>query len=328
MPINERTNYTFKELIMLQQEWINKDEAEEDPDFRQEWVEEGIHIHRQLLKHRLSAEEKERYYRLLADLYLEYGRSEKLINGNYRTAFRYLQRAAQCLPQKGDTFYHLAFLAEAMTNGQEKWESAAFYAKEALERGLETEKQIKILCLLGKAYLELGFSKDAADCFSRSKKLDKDDDYSRFRMNYSKKKTNENSFFSRLGETGGKTSKRALREELLEQASLGKCFVLEITRRGSILYGNNASMALTQRQFELIKLFFSFKGAFTKEDILHNTTGLGIRKPEAIKTDISRLRAAIKNELGVDGKQLIQTINEEGKNKYIWNPKIETHIIE
>jgi len=319
----------MKDLEILQQQWSMEEEAEESPDFRQEWVEEGIHIHQELLKQRLSNEDKEKYYRILAELYLEYGRSEKMINANYRTAFRYLQRAARSMPEKGDTFYHLAFLAETMTIGQEKWESAAFYAKEALERGVETEKEIKIWCLLGKAYQELGFTKDAAECFAESKKLDRDDDYARFRTKYSKK-ANDTSSFARLEQTGARTNRRAYRDDLIEQSRLGKCFVLEMGRRGSTLHGNDGSMALTLRQAELIKLFFEYEGGVTREEILHNTTGIGNRNrdPKSIKTDISRLRTEMKKGLEVDAHTLIQTIGDKGNQKYRWNPEVERHIIE
>lgn len=329
MPVslNEQGRYSMKELETLQQQWSRKEEADEDPDFRQEWVEKGIDIYQELVKQRLSDEEKAKYYRTLADLYLEYGRSEKMINGNYRVAFRHLQKAAKYMPENGDTFYHIAFLAETMTIGKEKWESAAFYAKEALERGIEIEKQIKIWCLLGKAYHELGLTKDAAKCFAESKKLDRDDDFSRFRTNYSKKGHSDSSF-ARLDQSGARTTKRAYRDELIEQSKLGKCFVLEIGRQGSTLYGNEGSMALTIREAELLKLFFEYKGEMTKEEILHSTTGLGSRNPKAIKTDISRLRTDMKRGLEVDGHNLIQTIGKKGSQKYIWNPEFERHIIE
>jgi tetratricopeptide (TPR) repeat protein len=319
--------YTFDELLTIQQNWIDKDEAEEDPDFRQDWVEEGIEIHQELLKNRLTSVDKERFYTILASLYLEYGRSEKMISGNFLTAFRYLQKATRAMPEKGDTFYHLAFLAEKMTMGREKWESAAFYAKEALERGINVEKQIKIWCLLGKAYQELGLINDSAKCFTTSRNLDKDDEYSRFRSNYSKKEQSSSSF-SRLNGSGTLATRRSLKEEWIEKSRLGQCFVLEIGRRGSTFYGNDRVMALTLGQSELLKLFITTKEALRKEDVLHNTTGLGVRKPNAIKTDISRLRTAIKKELEIDGKFLIQTIEEEGKNKYKWNPNVEVHLIE
>ena len=131
------------------------------------------------------------------------------------------------MPEKGDTFYHLAFLAENMTVGKEKWESAAFYAKEAIERGVETDKEIKIWCLLGKAYFELGFTKDAAECFNKSKKLDRDDDFAHFRTTYSKK-TNEKASFTRLNQSGVRINKRAERDAWIEKSRQGECYVLEI----------------------------------------------------------------------------------------------------
>ena len=52
------------------------------------------------------------------------------------------------------------------------------------------------------------------------------------------------------------------------------------------------------------------------------------RKPEAVKAQISRLRAEIKKGLEVDGKDLIQTVGVREEQKYIWNPEVECHILE
>lgn len=320
--------YKLSELEDLHEQWIIQDESEEDPDFRQEWVVEGIEIHKELVRKEVNDEKKAMYFHTLAELYLEFGRSEKMIQGNDKTAFRYLQRAASYMPNKGDTFYHLAFLAEKITPGNEKWESAAFYAKEALERELDEDKEIKIWCLLGKAYLELGFTQKAEECFGKSKKLDQDDEFTRFRVKYSKKASDKASFL-RLDECGARISKRADRDNWIEKSRLGQCFVLEVGRRGTTLYGNGASMALTIPQAELLKLFFEVKSGLTKYDILNNTISPAKEKnANSIKTDIRRLRSAIKKGIEVEEHTLIQTIGDRGNQKYILNPHIEKYLIE
>ena len=95
MQTNIYNRISLDELEKLQEEWIIRDESEEDPDFRQDWVAEGIEIHKALVQKKISDEKKAMYFRILADLYLEFGRSEKMIQGNYQTAFRYLQNAAR-----------------------------------------------------------------------------------------------------------------------------------------------------------------------------------------------------------------------------------------
>ncbi|WHY88569.1 hypothetical protein QNH39_12310 [Neobacillus novalis] len=323
MLLEDYNRCPLEKLEYLQEEWVIRDESEEDPDFRQDWVAEGIEIHKALVRRKLSNDKKSFYYRTLAELYLEYGRSEKMIRGNDRTAFRYLQNAARYMPEKGDIFYHLAFLAEKMTHGNEKWESAAFYAKEALERGLAVEKEIKIQCLLGKAYLELGFIKKAEACFSHSKKLDQDDEFSRFRVKYSKM-AEQQSTFSRLNDPGTRMNKRAERETLIEKCRDGKCYVLENGRHGMILHGNGCSMVLNTTQAELLKLFFEFKDGLTKRDILVNLNSIKEKNAESIKTDIRRLRLAIEKGLDVEVNALIQTVGERKSQKYILNPAVET----
>lgn len=320
-------NYSISELEQIQELWEIKDESEEEPDFRQDWVEEGIEIYESLLTKKVSNEQKAIYAHVLANLYLEFGRSEKMIQYNLERAFRSLQRAARYLPEKGDTFYYLAFIAEKMTKGKEKWESAAFYAKESLERGINNEKQIKAWCLIGKAYLELGLRKDAAVCFNQSRKLDSEDEFARFRVKYSKSE-NEKTSFMRLTKDGTRLNKQINRDSWIEKSRRGDCYVLEIHRRGSALHGNGESVILNMRESELLRLFFEWDEGLSRLDILQNTVSNINKSEKSIKTDISRLRTLIKNGLRVDGYELIQVIGENPNKKYIWNPAIEKHLIE
>lgn len=322
MNIN-RNNETYKKLEAQLEDWLNREE-DEDEDFRQEWVEEGIKLHKAILQKNPSDEEKSRYYYTLSNLYLEYGRSEKLIQGNYKTAFRYLQMAARSMPKKGDIFYHLAFLSESMTAGSEKWESAAFYAQEALDRGLQRDKEIKIWCLLGRAYLELEFLDKAEECFRHSKQLDSNDEFTRFRVKYSKKASTKDNF-ARLANKADRMNIRTEQEKWLEKSRSGKCFVLEADRRGISLHGNGGSVALTAYQGELIRLFFEYKNGLTKYDIINSISG--DKNENSIKTDISRLRVALSRGLEVE-EELIQTVGERRDQRYQWNPALETYIIE
>ncbi|MED4018538.1 tetratricopeptide repeat protein [Sutcliffiella cohnii] len=308
--------------------WLQREDEEDEVDFRQGWLKEGIELYEQFKMCRLSNQEKAWTYHSLAEFYLEYGRSEKMIGGNKRRAFSYLQRAASTSAQKGDSFYHLAFLAEAMTPGRERWESAAFYAKEAIERGIDLDKQIKVWCLLGKAYRELGLIDDAAKCFSKSKNLDKDDNHFQFRDKYIKKeKSNMN--FIRLNQTGQSISKSSYRDELIDRSKGSRCYVLHFGRRGASLYGNGSIIDLSLKNAEILKLIFESSVGLTKEEIFHNTIGIGkqSRRPESVKTDISRLRLLLKEQLDVK-ETLIQTIGDRGNQRYIWNPEMEKHVLE
>lgn len=321
-------DYSKLPISMLENilvEWAAREEETADTDSTQEWAAEGIEILKTLLRKNSNPHDQTRYYYMLADSYLKFGRTAKMIHGNYLTAFRYLQHAAKTNPNIGDSFYHLAFLAEKMTRGHEKWESAAFYAKEALERGLEKEKQIKIWCLLGKAYLELGFRDSAEKCFRTAKELDRDDAFARFRTQYSKKST-EKAVFARINPDGSRGNRRT---EWIEKSRLGQCYVLEIDRRGTTLYGNGASMELNLREAELLKLFFEYSEGLTKYDIYnHLTTSIQKKSPDSIKTDIRRLRLALKKGIEVDEHALIQTVGERGNQRYRWNPDLEKHLIE
>src|SRR5690625_36548 len=309
--------------------WMIQESADDMEDFRQEWVKEGINLYEKLKKCRLSRKERIGTYYALAKLYLEYGRSEKMISGNKHRAFKYLQSAAKISEtSSGDSFYHLAFLVETMTLGREKWESAAFYAKEALERDLDVDKQIKIYCLLGKAYAKLGFKESAAKSFDKSTKLDKWDEYSRFRNNYSKE-DNRRSKFARLNPLGINLSKYEYHKQLIERSKTNNCYVLLFNRNGAILYGNNDSVPLTVRQSEILRLIFESNRGLTKDEIFHNTVGIGTRSrsPDSVKTDISRLRSLLRKRLQTM-EQLIKTVGERGNKRYQWTTKIEQHILD
>lgn len=318
-----------KEELELQiDEWLVRENEEDEPDFRQDWVQEGIRLYKEYQKCRLSVSEKMSTYYTLAELYLEYGRSEKMISGNKKSAFKSLQKAARIAGQNGNPFYHLAFLAEQMTPGKEKWESVGFYAKEALERRLDLDKQIKLYCLLGKAYQQLGFQDSAAKCFSKSKELDVHDEYVLFRDKYIKKDTRDNKFH-RLKFDGERMSRFAYRNHLIDQSRKRNDFyLLYIDRRGAILYGNGYSTELTMKNTELLKLIMESELGLTREEIFQNTTGAGsrTRRPESVKTEISRLRSLLRKDFKIS-EDLIETVGERGNTRYRWNPKFEKHIL-
>ncbi|MCQ6275508.1 hypothetical protein JMM81_11120 [Bacillus sp. V3B] len=107
---------------------------------------------------------------------------------------------------------------------------------------------------------------------------------------------------------------------LIERSRRGECYVLEIGgRNGSTLHGKEGSMALTIGQSDILKLFFEWEGALINQEILDNTTGIGNKDKKSVKTDISRLRTAIKKELDADGHNLIQTVGKKRGVKVAFN---------
>ncbi|WP_152643007.1 tetratricopeptide repeat protein [Bacillus alveayuensis] len=89
-------------------------------DERNAWLEEGINLYKQFLQ--LDPKEP-RYAIILADLYLQWGRDEKIRRGNYHNAYNILRKATIYSPSKPDAFYHLSFI---FANEERKWEAVLF----------------------------------------------------------------------------------------------------------------------------------------------------------------------------------------------------------
>src|SRR5690606_8423144 len=111
-----------------------------------------------------------RYSITLANLYLELGRDEKMRRGNYQEAYSILRKASIYAPNNPDAFYHLSFIFAIQ---ERKWETVIFYGNEALEKGIEHNKKIKLLCNFALAYSRLGYVQKGRQLLNEAYNLDK-----------------------------------------------------------------------------------------------------------------------------------------------------------
>ncbi|MCT6902203.1 MAG: hypothetical protein M3Z48_03125 [Lactobacillus sp.] len=88
------------------------------------------------------------YHMLLANLYLRYGRDEKMRYGNYRNAYNLLLKTMLFRPNDPDAYYHLCFI---LGKEERKWESSFFMQRKLYEMGYE-EKRSKLRCHMALAY--------------------------------------------------------------------------------------------------------------------------------------------------------------------------------
>jgi tetratricopeptide (TPR) repeat protein len=109
----------MEELLDWEDNWLERDGLDEG-DERNAWLEEGINLYKQFFQ--LDPKEP-RYAIMLADLYLQWGRDEKIRRGNYLKAYEILRKATIYSPSKPHAFYHLSFI---FASQERKWEAVLF----------------------------------------------------------------------------------------------------------------------------------------------------------------------------------------------------------
>jgi tetratricopeptide (TPR) repeat protein len=220
---------TIGELLDLEDDWLDREGLDEG-DERNLWLEEGIRLYEQFLK----VDKKDpRYSITLADLYLQWGRDEKMRRGNHHHAYTILRNATLYSPNKPDAFYHLSFI---LANEKQKWEAVLFYGKEAVEKGIEGNKRIKLLCNLALGYSRIGYREKAAELIKETLHLDGKGELFWFIQLYIDKMNVKRMEPILLKETDEKRTTITYRDidQLLEEAEAGKCVVLNLQHLKSI----------------------------------------------------------------------------------------------
>lgn len=214
---------TMEELLDWEDNWLDRDGLDEG-DERNAWLEEGINLYKQFLQ--LDPKEP-RYAIMLADLYLQWGRDEKIRRGNYLKAYEILRKATIYSPSKPDAFYHLSFI---LASQERKWEAVLFYGKEALEKGIDGSKRIKLLCNVALGYARLGYIQKAMEYMKEACDLDKMGEHGWFielYMDRIKKRVTE-PILLKEPEEKRKTVSKHDANKVKEDAMEGKCVVLDL----------------------------------------------------------------------------------------------------
>jgi len=238
---------TKEELLDWEDHWLDR-ECLNEGDERNAWLEEGIDLYKQLIQ--LDPKEP-RYAITLADLYLQWGRDEKIRRGNYHNAYRILRKATIYAPTKPDAFYHLSFI---FANEERKWEAVLFYGKEALEKGIDGSKRIKLLCNVALGYARLGYIQKATGYIKEAYDLDKMGEHGWFIELYidrMKKKGTEPILLKEPKEKR-KTVSRRDANQVKEDAMEGKCVVLDLAQDEKYFYGYNDAVRLERKEAQIL----------------------------------------------------------------------------
>ncbi|NHC43001.1 hypothetical protein G6549_24195 [Bacillus sp. MM2020_1] len=309
-------------MLDLEDNWLDRDGLDEG-DERNLWLEEGIRLYKRFLE--LDRKEP-RYSINLADLYLQLGRDEKMRRGNYHTAYDILRKATLYTPSKPDAFYHLSFV---LAEESRRWEAVLFYGKEALEKGIEGSKRIKLLCNLALGYSRVGYVQKALDLIREAQKSDAQGEHSWFIQLYKDKmnlKRNEPILLKEIDEDRTMISNREL-DQLVEEAEKGHCVVLNLAGPERLFYGIKDTIRLEPKQANLLGYLIDNKGIYcTKNGIENAVWNDQTVNPTTVRRYISAIRRKLSQAMGRNDidKNILETTN---LGEYVWKAEIPAKVL-
>lgn len=307
----------------LEDGWLSR-EIVDDEYLRQRWVKEGIELYHHFLQ--LDPQEQ-RYSISLANLYLERGRDEKMRLGNYRKAYDILRSATIFAPDKPDAYYHLSFI---LANESRKWEAVLFYGKEALEKGLEKSKKIKLLCNMALAYARIGYPQKADEYISEAIGLDEDGQHDWFIQLY-KDKTKldvKEPILLRKSEDGREKISHMDSTKMKEDAMEGKCVVLDLTKDEKYFYAIHDTVRLEKKEGEILGYLIDYQGKSCHKNQIEAAVWYD---QEVSKTAVRRYIGTLRNKLSramnchrVIIRENILVTTDDG---YAWKADFPTYLL-
>ncbi len=310
---------TIADLQDREDNWFGRDDLEGTE--RQAWLEEGIELYKQFLK--LDKREP-RYSISLAGLYLEVGRDEKIKRGNHLEAYKILRHATVYAPNKPDAFYHLSFI---LAKENRKWEAVIFYGNEALEKGINGDKRIKLLCNMALGYARLGYSLKAAKLFEEARRLDENKDHKWFIELYvdqMEENRREPILLKEINEKRKRVSKNDY-TKVIEDAMDGKCVVLDLTKDDKFFCAKKDTVRLERKEAEVLGyLIDNAKSTCTKKQIEESIWDEP-KSSSTVKLYISRIRGKLSQAMGCE--DIAKSVLVTTKHGYEWRADISSIVL-
>ncbi|MCL7748740.1 helix-turn-helix domain-containing protein [Halalkalibacter alkaliphilus] len=312
---------TLDELLDLEDDWLNRDGLGEG-DERQAWIEEGIDLYKKFLR---TNRNESRYSIMLADLYLEWGRDEKIRHGNERRAYDILRKAALHSPKKPDPYYHLSFI---LANQDRKWEAALFYGKEALEKGIAGSKKIKLLCNLALGYARLDFNQQSEEYMKETKHLDQAGEHEWFIELY-EDKIRENMrepILLKEAESKRRPVSKRDSEKLKDDAMAGNCVVVDLAGDVKYFYGFQDTVRLERREAEVLGFLMDHNAQVCSKAKIENGVWLDQEvAASTIKKYITNIRKKLSKAMNrEDIKEQVLITTDDG---YMWKADIASFVL-
>lgn len=285
---------TKEDLLDREDNWLDRDGLDEG-DERNAWLEEGIKLYKEFME----VDKKEpRYAIMLADLYLQWGRDEKIRRGNHLRAYEILRKATIYSPAKPDAFYHLSFI---LANEERRWEAVLFYGKEALEKGISGSQKIKLLCNVALGYARLGYLHQAMECMKEAEGLDQQREHEWFIELYRdkmKKRVKEPILLKEPKEKRKTVSKNDY-HQIKDDAMEGKCVVLDLVSDEKHFYAYNDAVRLERKEAEMLGYLIDHQMTSCPKTRIEEAVWLDRQVgPATVKRYIASLRRKLSQAMG------------------------------
>lgn len=316
----------LEELQNLEEDWWEREELGDEEEHNA-WLEEGVELFNAYIK--LDHHEP-RYRITLADLYLQWGRDEKIRLGNKRQAEKILHHAIRYSSKNADPYYHLSFLIAGSGKRDEQWTSALFYAKEALEYKLDEQKKVKLFCHMALGYMHLGLKEKAQELIIKADRLDKENknDLNWFVQLYTDKlKTIQNGkVLHKTPEQEREVVSRKSFEKFRERAFEGKCVVLDLSRADKFFYGKYDTPRLEAREADVLGYLMERSNQPCSKEEIEKAVWIGGEIGEtAVKRYVSSIRKKLNWALKREDIKESVLVWENGC--YIWKLDMEQHVL-
>ncbi|MBU8919071.1 winged helix-turn-helix domain-containing protein [Bacillus sp. FJAT-29953] len=312
----------IEELLDFEDNWLDREGLDEG-DGRNGWLEEGIRLYTRFLE--LDRKEP-RYSIMLANLYLQLGRDEKIRRGNYLRAYDILRRATIYSPDKPDAFYHLSFI---LAEEDRKWEAVLFYGNEALEKGIDGSKRIKLLCNLALAYTRIGYPRKGSDLIREAVTLDVKKEqlwFIELYMDKMKKKQMEPILLKENDEKRKRITHHDI-DQILDDAMNGKYVVLNLADSEKLVYGSSDTVRLEPKQAELLGYLIDNKGIYCDKSRIEKAVWNDqVLNPAVVKRYIAAIRRKLAQAMGRnDIKESVLRTTQNGE--YVWIADIPAKVL-
>lgn len=316
----------LKELQNVEDDWWDR-EGLGDEDEHNAWLEEGVG----LFKDYIRLDPKETRYRItLADLYLRWGRDEKIRLGNKRQAEKILRHAVRFSPESPDPYYHLSFLTAETGRREEQWASALFYAKESLEYNLDEKKKIKLLCNMALGYMHLGLREKAQELIVEADQLDmkNKNEFDWFVQLYADKlKTvSHGKWLHKIPEQNREVVSKKRYDEIIDMAIDGNCVVLDLSQTYRYFYGKYDALKLEAREAGVLGYLMERSNQPCSKEDIEKAVWIGGEIGEtAVKRYISSIRRKLKKAMKREDIKESVLVWENGY--YIWKLDMKQHVL-
>ncbi|MFL0363148.1 winged helix-turn-helix domain-containing protein [Pseudobacillus sp. 179-B 2D1 NHS] len=313
-------SFTIEDLLDREDNWMDREGLDEFQE-RNAWLEEGIALYKQFIE----IDRKEpRYAIMLADLYLQRGRDEKMRRGNYQSAYSILRKSTIYAPNKPDAFYHLSFI---MANEERRWEAVLFYGKEALENGLQGVQKLKLLCNMALAYNRVGYPSKAVDYIKKAQELNQSHEHDWFILLYmdKMKKCRNEPILLKSSNGERKAVSKTDYKGIKEQAMDGTCVVLDLSSDEKYFYADHDAIRLERKEAEILGFLMDNQGLSCSKRTIEEAVWLDRQvSSTAVKRYISSLRSKLPRAMSCENIRAVLATAEEG---YEWKADIQSYVL-